>query len=146
MVQKEKETCVQRIVRLTAKRFPVLPVRTDVDRFVRFVLAKRNAIERAQRKKADPGNDARDISMTSGLLRPLSSRALSEIADLGRGDIHRRLEEKTYPFSRLNKKTRETLLHLPNSWVHEGAVWQLNLRRSKTARYRPMNDWTESAG
>ena len=155
-----KETLVQKIVRLTAKRFsssqsdeamgnnlhsissgPLqFETRVDIEEVVRFILAKRNAMESARRKKAYPGNDARDISYTSGLLKPLSSQALDEIEHLGRGDIHRHLREKTYPFSRLNKETREKLLHLPNSWVHEGAHWQLNFRRSKTACYRQKLD------
>ena len=139
----QKETRVQKIMRLTAQRFPEFAKRVervDIERIIRFVLAKRNSIESARRKKAYPGNDARDISYTSGLLMPLSSRALGEIEHLGRGDIHRHLREKTYPFSRLNKETREKLLHLPNSWVHEGAHWQLNFRRSKTACYRQKLD------
>ncbi|OGN13819.1 MAG: hypothetical protein A3J47_03755 [Candidatus Yanofskybacteria bacterium RIFCSPHIGHO2_02_FULL_43_22] len=129
-----KESPVQKIARLTSNQFPSLSTSgTNVDQLIRFVLAKRSALESAKRKKADPGNDARDVSMTSGLLKTLSNKALGEIADLGRSDIHRRLQEKTYPFSRLNKKTRETLLYLPNSWVRDGAVWQLNLRKQYVA-------------
>lgn len=137
-----KKTRVQIIARLTAKRFPssytnyLFSPKTyefkdgvDIEQVVRFVLVKRNAIERAWRKKNNPGTDARDISYTSGLLKPLSSKALGEIGHLGQRDIHWRLRVKTYPFSQLNKGTREKLLHLPNSWIHKGAQWQLNSRK-----------------
>ncbi|GEM_PF-6961033 len=142
-----KETRVQRIVRLTAKRYPYFGQfarkgGVDMEGLVRFVLATRNAIESARRKKADPGNDARDISMTSGLLKPLSSKALEEIAHLKDIEIRKRLKgrfesikktirsgDPVYPFSFLNKKNAEILYNLPISWIREGADWQLNERR-----------------
>lgn len=128
----QKETRIEKIARLTAQRYPYfgqLARKGDVDilGIVRFVLVKINETKRAKRQKI--GNDARDISYTSGLLKPLSSKALGEIEHLGRGDTHRHLKEKTYPFSQLSKETREKLLHLPNSWIHEGALWQLNSRK-----------------
>ncbi|OGN03171.1 MAG: hypothetical protein A2655_03675 [Candidatus Yanofskybacteria bacterium RIFCSPHIGHO2_01_FULL_43_42] len=139
----QKESRIARITRLTAERFPsfggakidnpfspiqpVFAFGVDIEKVVRFVLSKRNATERAKRDKI--GNDARDISYTSELLKPLSSKALGEIERLGRNDAHRRLKEKIYPFSQLNYATREKLLHLPISWLHEGAQWQLNTRK-----------------
>ena len=36
---------------------------------------------------------------------------------------------KVYPFSRLNKKAREMLLFIPNSWVLGSANWLLDARR-----------------
>lgn len=137
-----KETRVQRIVRLTAKHFPSFGNGTNTEEIfpssfkagvrigevVRFVLAKQSAIESAERQKI--GDDARDYINTSIFLNPLSNKALAEIAHLGRNEIHRRLRDKTYPFSRLDKKTRETLLHLPSSWVHGAANWLLDARRT----------------
>ncbi|OGZ95617.1 MAG: hypothetical protein A3I44_03900 [Candidatus Sungbacteria bacterium RIFCSPLOWO2_02_FULL_51_17] len=78
------------------------------------------------------GDDARDYMNTGSFLVVLSSGALGEIMRLGGGDMKRRLEEKTYPFSRLNKKTRETLLHLPASWVRGGAGWLLAGRKPQS--------------
>ena len=144
-----KETRVEKIVRLTAKRFPSSqsdeamgnhlhsissgPLRfeteVDIEEVVRFVLAKRNAIENARQKRADPGNDARDISYTSGLLKPLSGMALHAVQQLKQKEIKQKLVNKNYPFSQLNKEIREKLLHLPTSWLHEGAHWQLNSRK-----------------
>ena len=135
-----KEGRVSRIARLTSKRFPSLSTpagtefgvtRASVEQIVRFVLTTRNRLDRTERDKI--GDDARDYVNTSDFLRPLSDKALGEIKHMGRGDIHRRLKEKTYPFSRLNKKTREILLHLPNSWVHGAANWLLNARKLKRA-------------
>jgi len=147
-----KETCVQKIVRLTTKHFPSLstPTGTDlnttrvsVEQVVRFILAKRSTIERAQQKKADPGNDARDISMTSELLKTLSNKALEEIAHLKHREIRKRLKgrfetikrtvgsgDPLYSFCSISKKNAEDLYHLPISWILEGAKCQLNLRKS----------------
>lgn len=146
-----KETRVQKIVRLTAKKFPsfgggktavgnpisfILKDRppefaagVDIEQVVRFVLAKRNDIESVRRKKADPGNDARDIMFTAGLLKPLGNKALEMVRLLQAWSIKERLERKDYPFSRLNKKTREKLLHLPISWIREGADYLLSSRK-----------------
>ena len=127
-----KEGLVTRIARSTSNRFPSLSTSgTSTEELVRFILNKRNALERAQRQKI--GDDARDYVNTSDFLRPLSNKALGEIEHMGRGDIHRRLKEKTYPFSQLNKKTRETLLHLPISWIHGATDWLLNNRKLKRA-------------
>jgi len=127
----QKETRVQRIARLSSKRFPSLSTsNTDVCQLVCFVLAKRSELERAQLLKI--GDDARDYMNTGSFLVVLSSGALGEIMRLGGGDMKRRLEEKTYPFSRLNKKTRETLLHLPASWVRGGAGWLLAGRKPQS--------------
>lgn len=116
-----KETCVQIIARSVSERFPLRGV--NIEQLVRFVLAKRNALESARRQKT--GDDARDYMNTAFFLRSLSNKELIEITNLSRGDIHRHLREKIYPFSRLNQNTRETLLHLPNSWVHGAAEWLL---------------------
>jgi len=116
----KKESRVTRIARLTLKQFPSLSASgTNVIELVRFVLAKRAKIERSHREKI--GDDVRDYINISYFLRPLSKKALAHITTLGSRDTHRRLEEKVYPFSPLNKKTRETLLHLPNSWIHGAA-------------------------
>jgi len=125
-----KETRVQRIVRLTSKRFPEFAKRVervDVEQIIRFVLTKRGTLESTQRQKI--GNDARDISYTSGLLEPLPSKVLESFQHLKRREIKHRLRSNDYPFSRLNKKEREELLHLPISWLREGALWQLNSRK-----------------
>ena len=127
-----RETRVQRIVRLTAKRFPVFSIGTDFEKMIRFVLAKRNSLESARRKKADPGDDVRDYANSSFFLAPLSNRALGKIACLKRNEIRQRLRNSTYPFSKLNQKTRGALLHLPNSWVHGAAEWLLDNRRVRT--------------
>lgn len=124
----QKETRVQKIVRLTSQRFPIFPERVDADQVVRFVLTKRNELESTRRKKNDPGNDARDITMISGLLKSLPSETLSSVQLLKQREIRRQLRNNSYPFSLLNKKIRETLLHLPISWIREGAQWQLNVR------------------
>ena len=127
-----KESRIQRITRLTSKRFQSLSTSgISTEELVRFVLNKRSELDRTQRQKI--GDDARDYVNTSDFLRPLSNKALSEIEHLGRGDIHRHLKDKTYPFSRLNKKTREILLHLPNSWIHGAADWLLRSRQRITA-------------
>ncbi len=134
----KKETRVQKIVRLTAKHFslfgnepptfaaPIFAAGVDIERVVRFILAKQNALERAGRAKI--GNDARDILYTSGLLKPLSSEALGKVPYLRRREIVEQLRNKAYPFSRLSKKKIGVLLHLPPSWIREGALWQLNVR------------------
>lgn len=127
-----EETKVQKIARLTCHRYPFFGQFTkkggvDVEDLVRFILAKSSKLESAQRHKI--GDDARDYINTSDFIRSLSNKALGEIAHLGRGDIHRHLREKTYPFARLNKKARETLLHLPNSWIHGAADWLLRTRQ-----------------
>ena len=127
-----KETRVQKITRLTLRRFPSLSVDgINAREIVSFILAKRNSIERSELSKI--GDDARDYVNTSYFLKPLSDKAIMEIGNLGRNEIRRRLREKIYPFSRLNKKTRETLIHLPNSWVHGAAAWLLNARMLKRA-------------
>lgn len=125
-----KESHVEKIARLTAKRFPSLSTsRKDVLQLVRYVLALRIKLARIEGQKI--GNDARDIIYTSGLLIPLSDKALEEIKNFGRNEIHRRLRQKSYPFSRLDRKTREKLLRLPNSWIHEAANHLLRARRLK---------------
>ncbi len=120
---------MQRVTRLTSNKFRPLRyalsnVGIDVEQLIRFILIKRNALENAQLRGV--GDDARDYMSTAYFLRSLSRKALNEIVNSGQGDIRRRLKEKTYPFSRLNKQTREALLHLPNSWIHGGADWLLN--------------------
>lgn len=123
-----KESHTTRIARLTSKRFPSLStVGTGVEELVRFVLAKKNALESAQRQKI--GNDAKDVSFTAGLLEPMSSLALGTIQNLKQREVRQRLTNKARPFSRLSKATREKLLYLPISWVREGALWQLSLRK-----------------
>ncbi len=131
-----KESRVARIARLTSKRFPSLiaPAGTEfgvmtanIEQIVRFVLATQSRLESAERQKI--GNDARDISYTSELLKPLSSKALDKILYLRGREIREQLSSKAYPFSQLNKETREKLLHLPISWIREGAQWQLNSRK-----------------
>ncbi len=115
-----KESNVTRIVRLTSERFPSLTdAGISAEELVRFVLTKRNQLARLSWVKI--GDDNRDYMNTAVFLLPLSDKALKEIENLGRGDIQRHLREKTYPFSRLDTKTRERLLHLPNSWVHGAA-------------------------
>lgn len=133
-----KETLVDKIVSLTIQKFPLalnaslcpqFEEGVDVEAVVRFVLSKRNAMERAQRRKNWCGNDGRDLQYTSGLLRPLSNKALEKIAHLKQREVWQRLRSKAYPFSQLNKETREKILHLPISWIREGALWQLNSRK-----------------
>ena len=132
-----REGRIARIARLTSKRFPSLSasggidfgvMRADVEQIVRFVLTTRDRLESRNRKKI--GNDARDISYTSALLESLQDKALQKIPDLREREIRKQLRNKAYPFSRLNKETRERLLHLPISWIREGAQWQLNSRKS----------------
>ena len=126
-----KETRAQRIARLSSKRFLSLQTsNTDVCHLVRFVLAKHSELERAQLLKI--GDDARDHMNTGSFLIVLSSRALGEVVSIRSGDMKRRLKEKTYPFSRLKEKTRDTLLHLPASWVRGGAGWLLAARKSQS--------------
>lgn len=142
-----KETRLQKIVRLTAKRFPsfgggkisagnpishalknappTFAAGVDIEQVVSFVLAKRNAIERARRQNIS--DDARDHANTAGYLNPLSSKALCKITQLKDREIRQRLKDNVYPFSRLSKKTREMLLHLPGSWVRGGASWRMIL-------------------
>lgn len=146
-----KENRVQRIVRLTVKRFPSFgsgsnPIvgnplshglrnespsfaaGVDIEQVVRFILAKRKALEYAHRQKI--GNDSRDIAYTSGLLNPLSNRDLGLIIKyLNQREIGQRLRRKDCPFSGLSKKTREKLLQLPVSWMREGAQRQLYIRK-----------------
>ena len=120
----KKETTVQKITRLTSDEFPFMDG-VNIEQVVRFVLAKRSAIESARRKKNDPGNDARDIVYTAGLLKPLSSEDLKVIQKLKSREIFERLRNKTCPFSILNKETKERLLHLPISWIREGAEFKI---------------------
>jgi hypothetical protein len=128
-----KESHVIKIARATSKRFPFLSISgTDVDGLVRFILAKRNALEKEWFKK-NIGDDARDYMNSAYLLEPLSNETLSEIENLGYRDIRRRLKEKIYPFSRLSKKSREILLSIPNSWIHGSADWLLKTRRLKSS-------------
>lgn len=132
-----EETRVQKIARLASKRYPYFGQfarngNVDIEGLVRFILAKQNELRRVRLHKI--GNDARDISYTSGLLKPLSSEALNKIPYLRRREIREQLKSKSYPFSRLNKETREKLLYLPNSWICEGAYWQLKVRKSNRLR------------
>ena len=140
-----KETPIKKMVRLTARRFPSFgggkiiaghPIHlrnkppqfaacVDIEQVVRFVLAKRNSIESARRKKNDPGNDARDIMNTAELLEPLSGEALKTIQKLKQNEIRQRLKAGIYPFSKLTKKVRESLFHLPISWIREGAEFKI---------------------
>ncbi len=130
MVQKETRT--QIIVRLTSRRFPLLATsRVNVEQLIRFVLAKRNALESAQQQKI--GNDARDISYTAGLLKPISIKGLRMVQSLKQREVRQYLMKSIYPFSTLNKKTREKMLHLPISWIREGALWQLESRKQSQA-------------
>jgi len=129
-----RESSVVRIAHSTSKRFPSLSTSgTSIEELVRFVLAKHNALENTERKKI--GNDARDISFTAGLLRPLSNRVLGTVKNLKQKELRSRLKNKAHPFSRLNKMTREQLLHLPISWIREGALWQLKSRRPPSNYY-----------
>lgn len=126
MSRRESDTL--KIARLTSKRFPSLSTAgTNVGELVRFILAKRSALKKAQRPKID--DDFRDYINTSYFLSPLSTKALNEIKNMSRGDIRHHLKGKIYPFSRLSRKTRESLLHLPNSWVQGAANWLLPDRR-----------------
>lgn len=128
-----RETIVKKLVRLTSIKFPSLGTSAvGPEELVRFVLTKRNSLERAKRQKL--GDDARDYMNHSPLFRPLSNKALGEIKNLKPRDIRRRLKEKNYPFSKLNKKTREILLHLPSSWIYGASGWLIYERRTLEQR------------
>ena len=151
-----KETLVQRIVRLASKQFPsfgggkwstgnpisyalkdkppAFATGVDIEQVVRFILAKRSAIECVRLKKSYPGNDARDISYTSGLMKPLSNKALETIQNRKQREIRQQLRRGNGLFSQLSKETREKLLHLPISWVREGAHHQMEVRKSDKLR------------
>lgn len=120
-----KETRVQKIVRLTARRFPSLGSGVDIEQVVRFILAKRSAVQSQERQEI--GDDARDDMSTVACLQNISRTGLSVIKCLGHKDMQRRLRDSKYPFKRLGKKTREALLHLPPSWIRGGAEWLLGI-------------------
>ncbi len=132
-----KETCVQKNVCLTAKRFPSITYAAgvNVEEVVRFVLAKRNAIESIRLKKNNPGDDERDISYASWLLRSLSSKALETICKLKPRELRDQLKDHRYPFSSLKNETREKLSHIPISWITKGAQRRLNPRKSPLLQY-----------
>jgi len=122
-----RETCAEKIARSAIKRFPSISTsETDVEQLVRFVLAKRNALERLQLQKI--GDDARDYANTSYFLRRLSKKALVKIPHLKRSEIRQRLKKRAYPFLRLSQKTQAMLLHLPTSWIYGSANWLLSSR------------------
>lgn len=126
-----KETLVQKISISTARRFTSLSLAgTNVEDLVRFILNKQTALKKAWFKKYI-GDDARDYINTAYFFEPLSNRALGKIVNLKRSDIRRRLKDKSYPFSRLNKKNREILLTLPNSWIYGSAKWLLDSRKRR---------------
>lgn len=128
-----KESSVTKIGRLTSKRFPSLSGSgPGMEILVRYILSKQRAIERAQRQKI--GDDVRDYMNTSYFIRRLSGKALGKIIRLKRNKIRKHLRSNAYPFSRLNKKTRETLLHLPNSWIYGSANWLLQTRKTRLRR------------
>jgi hypothetical protein len=144
-----KETHIQKIVRLAAKQFasfgggkltpgnpisaaladqrPVFAGGVDIEQVVRFVLAKRNALEYAKRQKT--GDDARDYVNPAFLLSGLSNKALNSILRLKRREIKTALKEPVYPFSLLSKETRETLSRLPASWILGGTKRTLDFRK-----------------
>mgnify|MGYP001614981158 CR=1 FL=1 len=152
----QKETRVQKIVRLTAKQFPsfgggklatnnpishalkneppTFAAGVDIEQAVRFILVKRNAIESVGRKKI--GNDARDIAFTAGLLSFSSNKVLCTIRSLSQKEIRQRIRSRIYPFSGFCKEKIETFSNLPVSWVREGAQWQLDNRKPSVARLR----------
>ena len=126
-------TIVQKIVRLTSEKFPSLHTSiVDPEELVRFILTKRNAIERASHQKL--GDDARDYMNHSHLFTPLSNKALGEIKNIRPRDIRRRLKEKAYPFSKLNRRTRKILLHLPSSWIYGASSWLIYERQTLKRR------------
>lgn len=122
---------VKEITSLVSVRFPSLPLtRTELEALVRFILVKQGYLKRLGLNRI--GNDARDINFTADFLRPLSSNALRDISTHKRIDIRQRLERQIYPFSRLDKETRERLAHLPNSWILEAAAVLLNERKLRS--------------
>ena len=123
-----RETDLDKIIRLAKDKFPYLEG-VDARSLIHFILAKKNRLRRSRIKYI--GDDARDYMNSSYFLRNLSDKALSEIEHLGVYSIKRRLKEKTFPFSVVNRKDRETLLHLPNSWIHGAAEWILNSSKPK---------------
>ncbi len=126
----QKETRVQKIVRLTSKRFPSLSTSgTDIEELVRFILAKRNGLEKVRRQNIGDDYRDRDYANTAYYLMALSSKALDKIAHIKRNEIRQRLRNKAYPFSRLNKESRETLVYLPTSWVYGSALLLLQARQ-----------------
>lgn len=162
-----KETRVQKIVHLTAKRFPSFgggrvieghPIHlrdeppqfaacVDIEKVVRFILAKRSTIDRAQRLKNYCGDDVRDYINTSDFLKHLSNKSLEEIAYLKRREIRKRLKggfetmkgivgpgEPIYPFWGISKKNADILAHLPSSWIYGSANWLLHTRKHKQMR------------
>ena len=123
----KREADIDKIVRLVMNKFTYL-AGVNVRPLVSFVLAKKNSLRRSRVK--DIGDDARYYMNSAYLLRNLSIKALAEIEYLGPGDIKRHLKEKTFPFSGVSRKDRDSLLHLPNSWVHGAAEWLMNSRKS----------------
>ena len=123
-----KESSTERIALSLSRKYPLLlALQVDPKELVRFVLTKRSAFESVQRRKI--GDDARDYANTAHFLKPLSEKTLAEVERLTQSELRQRLKHKKYPFARLNKKTRETLRHLPKSWVLGAAQWELDARK-----------------
>jgi len=122
-----KETKVQKIVRLTVGRYPELQKRVSVEELVRFVLAKRNVLER--REQAKIGDDARDYMNNAYLINSLSDKDLGVILNLKFSEIGKKLKNKTYPFAFIDSDYRDKLLHIPPRWIHGSAKWLLETRK-----------------
>ena len=150
-----KETRIQKIVRLTAKRFPSFgnnkivignPISAalaghppqfaggvDIGQVVRFVIARNNRLLRAHID--DHGDDQRDYANTTYYYRRLSSKALELISHLKPREMKIRLRDADYPFNRIGVSDREILLNLPTSWIYGSAT--LLLRTKKFNRTHP---------
>jgi hypothetical protein len=149
-----KETRIQKIVRLVARRYPsfgngkivegnqlsveladqspVFAGGVDIEEVVRFILSRRNAVNYARKKKT--GDDMRDYANTASYLRPLSKQMLTDILGLNRKEIQSTLVLATYPFFKLSNKSRETLRNLPTNWIYGAANWLL-----RSQEYREKN-------
>ena len=129
----QRDEHIVKIARSVVNRFPSLTtVGTDTHKLVRFVLAKRNVLERSRLQKI--GDDVRDYMNFAYFLRRLSRKALSEISHLKRSEIKRRLITGVYPFSLLSQQDREALLYVPSNWVYGATKWRLNVIRHNKAR------------
>jgi len=151
-----KESPVQKIVRLTAKRFPsfgggkismgnplshvlrndypTFAAGVDIELVIRFVLAKHNAIKNAQRPKI--GDDARDYMNHAYLLTSMSDQHLEDLSYLKRREMRKLLRSRIYPFHSLHPKDIERLVHLPTAWIYGAASYLQYVRKRKGSKNR----------
>ena len=86
-------------------------------------------VKKKNKKRKENNDDARDYMNSAYFLLRLSNKALAAVLTLKPGEARQRMKDGAYPFSRLSGKNRESLCHLPTSWVYGSARHLLYARK-----------------